>query len=106
MNSTPKPQTDQSVDDLLNSLTGFDELAINKAFGADVFDLAERQPTMYVRALIFIHFTRAGQDAGAAKKASMGMTIKQAQDFFPEGDEEFDPETPVTEAGKKDAPSA
>ena len=68
--TTDKPSLTEKVE----QLTGFDELAIEKHFAADLDSL---RPTMAMRALIFIDETRAGANPADAKKKAMGLTLKQ-----------------------------
>jgi hypothetical protein len=92
-----------TANEMLESLTGYDEQAIAKHFGAEALELAEKKPTMLARALAFVHMTREGKDAATAKKEAMGLTIRQANDFFQESEDEVMPEEPVTEAGEGDS---
>lgn len=103
-NSTT-PTSSLTVDEMLDTLTGFEEDAIAKAFGSNIFDLAERNAVHYLRALAFVHHIRSGQADGEAKKAAMSLTIKGAQEFFTKGPVEPTPEDPITEAGKEPEPS-
>lgn len=94
-------------DEMLESLTGFDELAIEKAFDADWQTLVTQKQTMFLRALIFIQFRRDGKSDKDAKAAVMGLTLGACNDFF--SDEELpdlDPDQPDSESGKDDADAA
>ena len=96
--SSEKPSFTEKVE----QLTGFDELAIEKAFGKDIDGL---RLTMQLRAVVFIDETRSGANTGDAKKAAMGLTIKNLRDYFGDEPEELDEETPVNPAGEGDSPS-
>ena len=92
-----------TANEMLESLTGYDEMAISTHFGAEALELAEKKPTMLARALAFVHMTRpdgGGMDAKTAKKEAMGLTIRQANDYFLESDDEPMPEAPVTPEGE------
>ena len=93
-----------TIGDMLESLTGFEELAITKNFDADIATLLATQATMAGRALVFIDRKRKGLSDPEAKKASMEMTLKTVDDYFAEDEDEVMPEEPVTEAGKDDWP--
>lgn len=94
-------RTKITADEMTESLTGFDEIAIEKAFG-DVWEtLANRRPSTFNRALIFVHFTREGQNANEARKAALTLTLGQTTSFFT--DEDDDPED---ETGKDEQPPA
>lgn len=91
----------QNFNDLLDSLTGFEELAISERFGFDITTLLDRSATMAGRALVFTEKTRSGQKPGDAYKGAMSMTVRAVNDHF-DTDEEpevLEDET-VTEQGK------
>lgn len=84
--------------DFLDTLTGFDELAIAKAFGKPLEELTG--PSMGGRALVFVLKRRDGgmKDAEAHKYA-MGLAMKAIDEhFLPNPDDEL----PGSEAGKGD----
>jgi hypothetical protein len=89
-----------TANEMLESLTGFDEQAIAAHFGAEALELAEKKPTMLARALAFVHMTREGADAKSAKKQAMELTIRQANDYFLDSEDEVMPEEPVTAEGE------
>lgn len=93
-----------TIGDMLESLTGFEEIAISKHFDADIATLLASQATMAGRSLVFINLKRSGMTDSAAKQSAMEMTLKVVDDYFAEDDEEPMPEEPVTEAGKDDWP--
>lgn len=90
-----------TASEMLESLTGFDELAIANHFGAEALELAEKKPTMLARALAFVNMTREGLDVQVAKKKAMELTIRQSNEYFSESEDEAMPEEPVTEEGKE-----
>lgn len=93
--TTPKPL---SASEVLDSLTGYDEDAITKVFGAPVTDL---DGTKFLRALLFGNERHSGKSDEDAMKAVQSLTISKLKDrFVPEDDE--DPELPGSEAGKDD----
>lgn len=92
-------------EEMFESLTGFEEIAIGNAFGGEVSDLAQTKPTMFLRALVFVHQTRQGVSAKEAKATALGMTLKSAQAHFVADEVEPMPEEPISESGKDDAPS-
>lgn len=93
-----------STEEMLESLTGFEEIAIERAFSAEVMDLAKTKPTMFLRSLVFTHLVREGQDVNSAKQSAMELTLKASQGFFEEAEEELMPDDPSTEPGKDSAP--
>lgn len=90
-----------TAEEAIESLTGFDELAIAKHFGMEWSDLAEKKPSTFTRALVFVHLTREGRSAQDAKNEVMGMTLGTVQGYFSTEDEPM-PEDPITESGKGD----
>jgi len=94
-----------SAEEFMNSLTGFDEIAIEKAFGLDILDMPEKRQTAFLRALVFVAKRREGLKDADAKAAALGMTLGEILAAFKADDVEVDPEDPVTEQGKdSDAP--
>jgi hypothetical protein len=91
-----------TADEMFGSLTGFEEIAINAHFGAEITDLAEHKPITFVRALVFTCLTRTGQTAQDAKKAAMEMSITQATEYFEADEEEVMADDPTSEPGKGD----
>lgn len=96
--------TDLTLEEMGESLTGFDEIAIETHFGKQVNDLLTNSPTMGIRALIFVHKTRDGSSPTEAKAAAMSLTLKDVMAFFDvSGAEDFDPNSPDSESGKDDS---
>lgn len=96
------------VEEMIDSLTGWEEMAIEEQFdGVDFFDL---KGVKTVRALVFILLCRAagapqgeevdGEIARPAKKAVMSLTLGQCNARF------ADPEDEATNAGKDGTPPA
>lgn len=65
-----------------DSLTGFDELAITKAFGANLDDLAASGGLASVRALVFVHRRREGDSDKEAKAYALEATRREVADYF------------------------
>lgn len=86
-----------TAEEMANSLTGYDELAISKHFGGEVGDLAEHRQTTFIRALVFVDFTRQGKGAPEAKKAAMDLTLGQCNSYFSEVED--------AESGEGETPS-
>lgn len=91
-----------TAEEMFESLTGFDEMAISKHFGDEWQDLAQRKPVQFLRALAFIQYKRTGpgQNDRQARDQAMGLTVRQAQEFFEPDAEDFDPDNPDSESGK------
>jgi hypothetical protein len=102
MTTTPNALTATEVS---TSLTGFDELAIAKAFGADITAFSER-PVMFLRALMFVVERRGGAKDAEAYRTVMEATAGQVDAYFPDETPDLDPEDPDTDQGKDSTPSA
>lgn len=92
-------------DEMVDSLTGFEEIAIEKHFDAEVFELSL---VKRLRALVMIQLIREGAAGPEAKKNAMTFTQAQVVERFADDEDEDDPESdfPVTPAGKDDAEPA
>lgn len=90
-----------TVVEMINSLTGYDEIAIEKNYGG--VDFFELKGLTTIRALVFVQLRRDGQADKDAKRAVLEMTVGECNAFFTE-DTETDPEQPVTEPGKDSEP--
>lgn len=88
------------VQDLVLSLTGFDEIAIEKAFSTDLETLsAQRQ----MRALAFILARREGKNDNAAYQHVMEMAQGDVLGLFGIDVDEVMPDEPESEMGKDDS---
>lgn len=88
-----------TAEEVFDSLTGFDEIAIAQKFGREVTELAEKSPTTWIRAMVFTVMRREGLSDVDAKQAALELTLAQTQEFFAD-DDEVTPDEPVTESGK------
>lgn len=81
-------QCDQTVEELADSLTGFDEIAIKKAFGAPFAVLAPNEKGQggdvfqFLRALVFVHRRRDGESDVTAYNSAQGMTTGEVNGYF------------------------
>lgn len=66
---------------LLESLNGYEEIAIETAFGFRLDNL-EDNAMRGIRALVFVLRRREGLDHKAAKHAAMELTLRQLMDLF------------------------
>jgi hypothetical protein len=97
---TEQTHHELTAQEFFESLNGFDELAIAKAFGAKPVELNETDHMAFGRSLVFVAHRREGLSDAEAKKAAMDATIGQVNTFFRPDDDEPMPEDPVTPAGK------
>lgn len=84
-----------TAEQTFDSVTGFDEIAIAQHFGRTVSELAEKDASMFGRALVFVLKRRDGATDDEARTAALEMTFGEFQKFFAEASEE--------EAGKDEA---
>ena len=87
--------------EVFESLTGFDEVAICKWF-EDIGALAEAKGSMLGRALVFIVKRREGLSDVEAHAASMALPLRDLNKFFVDSDEES---AESAESGKDSPPS-
>lgn len=80
--------SDKSVEEMVESLNGFDEIAIERAFG-EVISLGKDKPMTLLRALVFTAHRREGLPDKDAKQAAMEATIRDLNDYF-RPDEDFE----------------
>lgn len=84
------PDCDQTVQDLADSLTGFDEIAIKKAFGVPFSTLAPNEKGeggdafQFLRSLVFVHRRREGDNDVTAYNTAQGMTTHEVNGYFAE----------------------
>lgn len=101
--------TDITAGDMFLTLNGFDELAVAKAFAADIAEL-RNSPMRFLRALAFVHQRRNGAKDADAYKTAMTLTVAEVGDYFaddePDPADLLDPDDPETDEGKDDAPSS
>lgn len=97
--------TEITTEEMFESLTGFDEIAISNHFGGEVMDLSENKPMTFIRALVFVQERRNGSKDSDAKQKAMELTVKEITNYFTEDDEPM-PEEPVTDSGKGDEPAS
>lgn len=92
-------ETKVTVEEMIESLTGFEEIAIKKAFDSDIFNLLNTAPTTAGRALVFIDKKRSGLSDKDAKNEALEMRLKDVDDYFEDEEPEVDEEDPVTPSG-------
>ena len=94
-----------TIDEFVESLTGFDEIAIEKNFdGFDVYTQAETKSIRAMRAMAFVRFRREGQTDRDAFKAAQSLPLKDLQAMWITAAPEIDPDNPDTESGKDSEP--
>lgn len=94
--------------EVLDSLTGYDEQAIEQRFGGDINTLLRTNATKASRSLVYILLKRENEAAdtqnpdGKAYKKVMGIPMAEITDYFGDDVDEIDENSPVTESGKDD----
>lgn len=105
MGAKIEPKTEATAEECFESLNGYEEIAITKAFGQEIGKLAEAHPTTFARALVFIEHKRSGMTDAEAKEAVMIATLAEVNGYFTEEPEDLDPEEPDSDAGKEEPPA-
>ncbi len=78
-----------AVEDVLGSLSGWDELAIRQFFGARWSEMLQDDASMLTRAMVFtVERRKDGVEDGAAYRAAMALTLSQVNDMFSDDDPE------------------
>lgn len=99
---TAPPICEMSGSEMFDTFTKFDEIAVAKAFGEDVYALREK-PFDFLRCLAFTHQRRLGLAHDEAREYAFNLTILQIGNYFADDPDEIDPEDPETEEGKGDS---
>lgn len=95
-----------TFEEMSESITGFDEIAVEKHMEIDLYQDGERKPVKLVRALVFVHLRRQGISDTDAKDQVQGMTVKQVNAYFDQN-QDLDPDGDAdSESGKDAAPPA
>lgn len=94
-----------SASEMVQTLTGFEELAIEQHMKVDAYADGARKPMSVMRALVFVQHKRAGAKDAEARQSAMEMPMREVQAMFAEENPELDPEQPETPAGEGSAPS-
>lgn len=94
MSTTEKPKL--TATEVMESLTGFDEIAIEQQWGADISTLARTNVSKFSRALAFTLKRRDGLKDPEAKKEILGLTLGEVDAMFADDADDL----PGSEAGK------
>lgn len=104
--TTNEAPSKPTVDEVVDSLTGYDELAIEERFGSDINTLLNVNPVKGMRALAFVVIKRQNETAdvknpaGKAFEQIMKSPMTAINDHFGDEPDEVMADEPVTEAGK------
>jgi hypothetical protein len=94
---------DLTAEDMFQSLTGFDEIAIAQQFGEDLAQLRKR-PFMFMRTLVFTDLRRHGTRDPEARQSALELTMGELEHYFAEDDPAELPED--GELGKDEPPAS
>lgn len=101
-----------TADEVFNSVTGFDEIAIAKHFGQQFHQIIPNKetgtgaPFGFLRVLAFVELRHGGMNDRDAYKQAMDLSVAEANGYFAEPEHEIDPDAPETDLGKGSSPSA
>lgn len=101
--TTTKNTSPLTIEEMGESLTGFEEIGISQHFNDTLSRLLDQNPTMGLRALIFTDVHRGGEtNVQQSKNAAMEMPLRDVMAYFAEAEEvgDLDPEDPDTATGK------
>jgi len=93
----------ETIAEFALSVTGYDEIAIAKCFGADLEDLSSQKQ---MRALAFVMNRRGGMSDADAKEAMLQASQRDVLDMFEIDLGDVMPDDPDTESGKDNGSSA
>lgn len=97
-------ETTETLEDAIESFTGFDEIAVEAAFGRNLVVMQQQQRgTDLQRAAVFVLRRRAGDSDHAAKHHALSMTLRDLNGYFADEDDEVMPDEPTTPAGNGDS---
>lgn len=82
MSSKPTPQ------EVAESLTGFDEIAIKQKFGMALKPLGDEDQTQFLRALVFVLRRRDGKQDAEAFHLAQAATLSEVSAQFQQPGEE------------------
>lgn len=94
-----------SASEMVQSLTGFEEIAIERHMAIDVYADGERKPMAVMRALAFVMNKRDGGKDVDARQYALSLPMGDLTDLFADEEVELDPEEPETPSGEGFAPS-
>lgn len=99
--------SEKTYEETLESLDGYEELAIKAQFGEGLGTYIGDGTSTDRRALIFIELKRGGATAKDAHSQVIKMRLGEVQDYFADEPVEEDPADPepVTSSGKDDTPA-
>ena len=91
-----------TLSEAMNAVTGFDEIAVDKHFGLDLYAQAqiEGKPVLIQRAVVFVDLRHQGVADRDAYRRAMEMPVSELGGYFePEPENEL-PDDPDSEPGK------
>jgi hypothetical protein len=87
--TAPEETGKVNADELFESLTGFEEIAVEKAFGKDPSEIANSGKMIkFLRVLAFILAKREGKNDMQAKQYCMSLPVSDLTDLFETVEEE------------------
>jgi hypothetical protein len=99
-------KTELTVNEVMESLSGFDEIAVEKHMNYDIYtdeETGNARPVLLLRCLVFVMERRGGLKDAEARMVAMEMRVGDVNDYFGDEPDELDPEEPETAEGKDDS---
>jgi len=78
------------MDEMANSINGFDQIAIKKMFGDSLASIGQSDATMFMHVLYFVQLRRQGAKDPEARNQSLSMPLKELSALFG-ADDRLDP---------------
>lgn len=97
---TDAPSTGITATDFVNSLNGFDEIAIKQTFGHPVDVLTKTDKFTFLRSLAFVWYRRQGQNDVDAKRSALELTLGAVGGMWADEPDETMPDEPDSPVGK------
>lgn len=91
--------TGQKASDFFGTLTGFEEIGIEKAFKAPVMSLLQKNRSMWLRSLVFVALKRE-KDPDPHTHV-LQLTFKEITDFFEPESNDDEPDDEADEPDEK-----
>ena len=79
------------MDEMANSLNGFDQIAIKKMFGDTLSNIGQSDATMFMHVLYFVHLRREGMNDKDARQTALAVPLKELSEKFGAEGQSLDP---------------
>ena len=99
-----EPVADMTIDEVTESITGYDELGIEEQYKLTLPELTLTKNTYkWTRAHVAIYLLHKGKRPAEAWKTALSLTVPEVQAYFPKSVADPDDITDESDEGKGDA---